>query len=175
MGETGSHRMVVDLERIKENRLKFLAALYEIAAENVAKENVHGGITLVLAYEAVIGERAGLTRQEADQIGTDLLHEKIVNGCSGDGVNGPQLNLTHEGKRLVEEYLYEKSFLAKRRKWKAWLKEKSASGAGSMMKEAGKWLGGIVIGAAGASYGPVIMKLVKELLRVCPIRGTNGV
>src|SRR5262249_47435823 len=130
------------------------------------KEHVPSGITCVSEYEAVIGERARLTRQEADEIATELLAARLVRGQSGDGVNGPQLNLTHEGKQLAEEYLYEKSSLAKRRKFVSAVKEKSAAGAVSILKEAGKWLGGIVIGAAGANYGPAITKQLKEWLGI---------
>lgn len=151
--------MRVDLERIKENQLKFLAALYEIAADHVAKENTPGGVTFVAVFVVVIGGRAGLTRQESDQICMDLMQADLVEGRSGGGVNGLRLNLTPRGKQLAEEYLYEKTSLAKRRKLWAWLKEQSASGAGSILKQAGKWLCVTVI---GASLWPVVKKWVKE-------------
>lgn len=156
--------MVPDVEKIEENRRKFLAALYEIATDHVEKNEVPGGIICVGEGMWVIGERAGLTRQETDHASTDLLATDLVNAQSAVDERGPSFSLTAEGCRVAEQYLYEKSSLAKRRKIVGAIKEHSAAGAMSILKEAGKWVGGIVIGAVGVTYGPAITKMVKELL-----------
>jgi hypothetical protein len=156
----------IDFEKIKENRLKFLAALYDIAREHSEKNEVAGGLTCIREGMWVIGERAGLTRHETDEVGTALSESNLVLVQSATSNAGPTFSLTQEGCEVARTYLYEKSPLAKRRKFVGAIKEKSAAGAVSILKEAGKWLGGIVIGAVGASCGPALTKLVKEFLGI---------
>jgi hypothetical protein len=158
--------MVPDVEKIEENRLKFPAALYEIASEYLATNDVPGGIICISDGMWVIGDRAGLTRQETDHATNDLLKSPLVIAQTAIDETGPRFSLTQEGCRVAEQYLYEKSSLAKRRKFVGAIKEKSAAGAASILKEAGKWLGGIVIGAAGATYGSAITEWVKEMLSI---------
>jgi hypothetical protein len=158
--------MAVDAERIKDNRLSFLAALYEIASEHVEKNESPGGIICVGEGMWVIGERAGLTRQETDHASTDLLATDLVNAQTAIDERGPSFSLTPEGCRVAEQYLYEKSSLAKRRKIFGAAKKTMAEGAAAGLKKLVGWIGGIVIGAVGATYGPAIMRAVKELLGI---------
>jgi hypothetical protein len=156
----------IDVEKTKDNRMKFLAALYEIASEHLETNQAVGGIICIREGMWVIGERAGLTRRETDDVGTALSESNFVIVQSATSDRGPTFCLTQEGCEIARTYLYEKSPLAKRRKLVAAIKEKSATGAVSILKEAGKWLGGILIGVIGASYGPALTKLVKEFFRI---------
>ena len=90
--------MVFDIERHQENRMKFLAALDESGTE----------------YESIIGQKAGLSPEDTNRIGTELLDEHLVFGETGDAVHGPRLTLEAPGRALIEKYLYEKSDLAKK-------------------------------------------------------------
>jgi hypothetical protein len=148
----------IDVEKIKANRMKFLAALYEIAAEHLEKHAVAGGITCIREGMWIIGERAGLTRQETDDVTTALSESTLVLVQSATNNAGPTFCLTQEGCDVARTFLYEKSPLAKRRKFVGAIKDKSAAGTVSILKEAGKWFGGVVIGAVGASYGPALTK-----------------
>jgi DNA-binding MarR family transcriptional regulator len=158
--------MVPDVEKIEKNRLKFLTVLYETASEYAATNDVPDGLIGVGEGMWVIGERAGLTRPEADRASTELEDAGLLSVMSAVDSSGPRYSLTLEGCRIAEKHLYEKSSLAKGRKIVGSIKEKSAAGAASILKEAGKWLGGIVIGAAGASYAPMVTKWVKGLLGI---------
>ena len=55
--------MYINPEKPEENRLRFLAALYEIASDRLIKDDSEGDVTLLSEYESVIGQRAGLTTQ----------------------------------------------------------------------------------------------------------------
>jgi hypothetical protein len=89
--------MVFDIGRHRENRMKFLAVLYESGSE----------------YESIIGPKAGLSPEDTDRIGTELLDEHLVGGVTGDGIHGPRLTLEPTGRALIEMYLSDKSQLAK--------------------------------------------------------------
>jgi hypothetical protein len=156
--------MKIDLEKLQENRLKFLAALYEIANDHVEKNQPPGGIICVGKCESVIGERAGLTRQETDQVATEVLHFGLATAQSATSPLGPSFSLTHEGCRVAQEYLYEKTPLAKRRKNVGAIKEKSAEGAASLLKESAKWIGVYLAGLLSGTQGATVIKWVKELL-----------
>jgi len=122
------YAMVFDIERHQENRMKFLAALYESGTE----------------YESIIGQKAGLSSEDTDRIGTELLDERLVFGETGDGVHGPWLTLEPPGRALIEKYLYEKSILAKKRKAGDWVKEKGVEAAMAGASQFGKWIiGGV--------------------------------
>jgi hypothetical protein len=90
--------MVFDIERHRENRMKFLAVLYESGTE----------------HEAIVGKKAGLSPEDSDRIGTELLDEHLVGGVTGDGVHGSKLTLEPAGRALIEKYLANKSQLAKK-------------------------------------------------------------
>jgi hypothetical protein len=117
--------MVFDVERHQENRMKFLAALLEAGGQE---------------YETVIGQKAGLSVEDTDSIGTEMLEQRLVMGESGGPGTGPRLTLEPAGRELIERYLYEKSQLAKRRKAAAWGKEEGGKVALWGSKEAVKWL-----------------------------------
>lgn len=91
--------MVFDVERHQENRMKFLAVLYESGTE----------------YESIIGQKAGLSSEDTGRIGTELLDEHLVLRETGDGIHGPRLTLEPSGRTLVEKYLCDKSLLASKR------------------------------------------------------------
>jgi hypothetical protein len=99
--------MVFDVEQHRKNQIKFLTALHEIGRSE---------------YEAKIGEKAGLNRDDASRIGTEMLDANHVSMATGNPINGPLLTLEPSGRDLVEKYLYDKSPLGKRRKAWAWLK-----------------------------------------------------
>jgi DNA-binding MarR family transcriptional regulator len=156
--------MVFDVEQHHADKMIVLEIFY-------VKENEHrqkhpdqdfGSFRMPISE---IGKLAGLENQQTTRITLDLAEEGFVKWnrtLSGGG----SVLLTKEGRGAIEKHLYEKSALGKRRKIVGAVKEKSAAGAVSILKEAGKWLGGIVIGAAGASYGSVVTKWVKEMLGI---------
>ncbi len=154
--------MGVDVEKIKANRLKFLAALYEIASEHLEKNEVPGGIICIGEGMWVIGERAGLTRQETDHASTELLDSSLVTAQSATNDKGPSFSLTQEGCRVAEQCLYEKSWLSKRRKIVGATKRTVAEGAVEALKKVGL----IAIGALGATYGPPVVRWLKEMLEM---------
>jgi DNA-binding MarR family transcriptional regulator len=156
--------MVPDVEKIEENRLKFLTVLYEIANEYVATNDVPDSLIGVGEGMWAIGERAGLTRPEADRASTELEESGLVSVTSAVDDSCPRYTLTLEGCRVAEKHLYEKSSLAKRRKIVGAIKEKSAAGAMSLMKEGMKLGGTYLAGILTGAYGPALTKWVKEML-----------
>jgi hypothetical protein len=155
--------MAVDVEKIEENRLKFLAALHEIASEHLEKNEVPGGIVCIGEGMWVIGERAGLTRQETDRVSTDLLKTGLVIVQSAIDAKGPSFTLTSEGCQAAEDYIYEKSSLGKRRMIGGILKEKAVAVLVAAFGKLGSWIGGILIGAFGATYGTPLLRWIKSL------------
>jgi hypothetical protein len=101
--------MVFDIEQHRRNQIKFLAALHEIGRSE---------------HEAKIGEKAGLSWDDASRIGTEMLDANHVSMSTGNPMNGPLLTLEPSGRDLVEKHLYEKSSIGKRRKAWSWFKER---------------------------------------------------
>jgi hypothetical protein len=152
--------MVFDIEKHEENRMKFLAALYDIATEY---DGGKSAITSVYEYESVIGGRAGLMARESDRIGSELEEDGLLEITSGDD-RGPHVSLTSLGCQTAEAYLYEKSPLAKRRKLKAWVKTKAAEaaqiGAGKLLG----WLGAVIVASIGIVKIESIARAIRHLL-----------
>jgi len=115
--------MVFDIKRHQENRMKFLAVLYESCTE----------------YASVIGPKAGLSREDTDLICRELLEERLVFGESLDGDHGPKLTMNPSGLALFEKYQSEKSSQAREREAVAFGKEKSAKMAKARAARPGRW------------------------------------
>jgi hypothetical protein len=150
--------MKVDVEKLKEDRLKFLGSLYEIANEHIKSEEVLGGVISVSEGMWVIGDRAGLTREETDRASTDSSDSGLVLVQSAVDASGPAFSLTPEGCRVAEQYLYEKSGLAKRRS----LLSAVCNKVGEGVLEGIKNVSLIAVGAIGATYGPPVWRFFKN-------------
>jgi hypothetical protein len=156
-----------DVKQHEKNKNRFLKAMYELLKEEkdanptMDESFWFGGVNNTARH-------AGLSMQELHGITTDLEEGMLiepVEWCS-EGDQGQEYKFTTYGLQSARQLLYDESPLAKQRKFFDAVKEKLAAVAMSILKEAWKWLGGIVIGAVGASYRPAITKWIKELLGI---------
>ena len=152
----------LDVEQHEESRNRYLFAMLEMTQEMEKTDSRPA--RLLNISETAIAKKARLDIRLASRIVDELRDEGIIE--SDRVLAGQSYHFTAPGRRMAEQYLYEKSSLAKRRKLVGAIKEHSAAGAASLLKEAGKWLGGIIIGAAGTTYGPAILKMIRELLGI---------
>jgi hypothetical protein len=150
--------MVFDVEQHEKNKALFLKAMYEMRNECIAVNPNMPDPSRWFAGINRIVERAGLGREELIRIPNELQDDAMIEAIPfpPNGDQGQEYQFTPRGLQAANQLLYDESALGKRRKIVGAIRETSAAGAMSLLKEAGKWLGGIVIGAAGASYGPAL-------------------
>lgn len=103
-----SEAVVFDIEQHERDKLAFLEALYTIVQEYLAGHPNDGEPTLIDEHEGAIGQRAGLTRQQARRVNGELEHEGMTEFVS-TGEDGPRTSLTHEGLKFIERHLYERA------------------------------------------------------------------
>src|SRR5947209_4406712 len=97
--------MVFDVEKHEKDRQKFLAALYELAAE-VRREQL-GGVpdpTVGGAHAYAAAERAGIGRPDALRIMMELKEDGQVDTHGGGNDTGPYMSLTRGGVEVAENY-----------------------------------------------------------------------
>jgi hypothetical protein len=140
--------MVFDVEEHKANRLRFMAAMYELGR----------------APERLIGEKAALSPDLVNRISIELLDEKLVDAQMGAQGQGPWLSLNAAGRAMIEQHLYEKSILAKKRKALAWGKNKIAEGTQAAIPAVIKWLVGGIITVIATIFAYAKWKLLSRML-----------
>jgi hypothetical protein len=65
--------MAFDIEKHEENKLRFLEAFYTIVQEHMESDPESGDPIYIGELEAEIGNRAGLSRQQARRVNGDLV------------------------------------------------------------------------------------------------------
>src|SRR5262249_6351355 len=106
MVSPSANAVVPDVEKHEENKMRFLAALYEIAQKHIkATQDTHDP-TMVKEFRTVIAQRAGLMDGEAERIGAELHWQGLaeIRELPVDAEQRPEFYLTQYGLEDVERY-----------------------------------------------------------------------
>jgi len=160
--------MIFDVEQHEKNKNQFLKAMYELLKQSTSVNPDICDPILWFAGVNSIADRARLSPDDIFGVTSDLGDAMLIEAVpwAPDGEHGQEYKFTPRGIQTARQLLYDESSLAKRRKFVGMVKRKASDGATSILKEAGKWLGGIVIGAVGANYAPVIAEWIKQMLDI---------
>jgi hypothetical protein len=144
---------IPDPDRVEKNKIKFLAAMYELA--NEAKRDP----LLFSPHARMIGERCGFDETDTDRIETDLKADGLIQYTGG----GPLCCLTKDGRDFLEEHLFNKTAKGKFRTVTSKSKELARTGVSKLLV----YLSGLISGwatAAGAIYFRPILDSFKHWL-----------
>lgn len=154
--------MVFDIERHEQNKVKFLATLYEMTVENErykASRNPRNAT----AFEHDILERAKIEGHERTRIGNDLFDAGLLRATRHDNARGNDFYLTDDGFKVAERCAYESSTLATRRKARRWLSNQFKTISASVWSNLASGFGGLAAGWILREYRDVMAGIVKRI------------
>jgi hypothetical protein len=153
---------VVDIKEHEDAQERYLLAMLDLT-EEMEKTDSRPGRLLNIG-ESEIAEKAAIDAANAYRISDELKDDGLIE--SQGTLTGRAHHFTTDGRRFAEEIRYKKTPVAKRREIVGVVKEKATAGLFAALGKLSSWIGGVVIGAIGATYGPAITKWVRELLGI---------
>ncbi len=153
---------VIDIKEHDEAQERYLLAMLELTEEMQKTDS--RPLRLLDIGEAEIAEKAAMDADVARRISDELKDDGLI---ESQGILASRAHhFTTYGRCFAEKQRYEKTLLAKRRKFTDTAKDKATAGLFAALSKLSSWIGGIVIGAIGVTYGPAIMKWIKEAFGV---------